>query len=160
MKTVKTKKNGLTRRAFAVLAAAGICALTAAVPETAAAEGPELHVFKSPYCGCCVAWADHMREAGFSVKVTDLEDVAPAKAHFGVADGLQSCHTAVVDGYVIEGHVPAQDVKRLLAERPQATGLAVPGMPIGSPGMEQGDRHEPYEVVLFGKQGHSVYARH
>ncbi len=160
MKTATTKKNGLTRRAFAVLTAAGISALAAGAPGTAAAGGPEMHVYKSPYCGCCAAWIDHMREAGFTVKVTDLENVAPAKAHFGIAGDLQSCHTAVVDGYVIEGHVPAPDVKRLLAERPQATGLSVPGMPIGSPGMEQGDRQEPYEVVLFGSDGRSIYAQH
>jgi hypothetical protein len=145
------------RHALAAVVAAGI----AGPPLAALADNPEMHVFKSPSCGCCGVWVDHMREAGFSVKITDMDDVSPAKKHFGVADDLQACHTAVVDGYVVEGHVPAADVKRLLAERPKATGISVPGMPIGSPGMEYGDRREPYDVVLFDRNGaHSVFSRH
>jgi hypothetical protein len=126
----------------------------------AVADEVKMRVFKSSYCGCCAAWIDHLREAGFSVEVTNLEDMTPAKMHFGIADDLQSCHTAVVDGYVIEGHVPADDVKRLLAEWPEAAGLSVPGMPIGSPGMEQGDRTEPYDVVLFDRKGGRLVFSH
>ncbi|MCA8928979.1 MAG: DUF411 domain-containing protein [Alphaproteobacteria bacterium] len=122
-------------------------------PHAAAAAGAEMHVFKSPWCGCCTKWVDHMRAAGFAVQVTPMEDLSPAKTHFGVAPDLEACHTAVVDGYVIEGHVPAADVQRLLSERPKAAGLAVPGMPAGSPGMEQGGASDPYTVVLFDRAG-------
>jgi hypothetical protein len=155
------KPNAFSRRMFAVFAVAGIAMSSAGLPGMAIADEVTMRVFKSPYCGCCAAWVDHMREAGFRVEVTNLEDMTPAKAHFGIADDLQSCHTAQVDGYVIEGHVPADDVNRLLAERPEAAGLSVPGMPIGSPGMEQGDRSEPYDVVLFDRKGgRSVFSHH
>lgn len=155
------KSNAFSRRMFAVFAVAGIALLSSGLPSLAIADEVTMRVFKSPYCGCCAAWVDHMREAGFSVEVTNLEDMTPAKTHFGISDDLQSCHTAVVDGYVIEGHVPADDVKRLLAERPEAAGLSVPGMPIGSPGMEQGDRTEPYDVVLFDRKGgRLVFSNH
>ena len=140
----------------AVLAAAGLGSFRLARAATA----PTLQVFKSPWCGCCDAWIEHMQAAGFSVSVEELEDLAPVKAMLGVAPELHSCHTGLIDGYVVEGHVPAQDVIRLLDERPAATGLAVPGMPIGSPGMEQGDRREPYDVVLFGPTSKSVFARY
>ncbi|MEM9177412.1 MAG: DUF411 domain-containing protein, partial [Myxococcota bacterium] len=105
---------------------------------------------------------EHLREAGFAVESMDLRDLTAVKAESGVGRDLASCHTALVDGYVLEGHVPASDVARLLAERPAITGLAVPGMPIGSPGMEHPDpsRHEPYDVIAFGPQGTSVFASH
>ncbi len=121
---------------------------------------PVLEVYKSPWCGCCGAWVDHMHAAGFDVRVNEIEDLAPIKEQYGVDPDLQSCHTAVIDGYVIEGHVPAQDVLRLLTERPAATGLSVPGMPVGSPGMEHGARRDPYEVILFSPSGRSAYARY
>ncbi|MBW7850752.1 MAG: DUF411 domain-containing protein [Rhodospirillales bacterium] len=125
---------------------------------TAAAD--EVVVYKSPYCGCCAKWVDHMRANGFSVAVREVEDVAPVKAAHGVAPSLESCHTAVVDGYVVEGHVPAGDVKRLLAERPRVRGLAVPGMPSGSPGME-GPTKDSYDVVAFDGVGRvSVFNRY
>jgi hypothetical protein len=92
--------------------------------------------------------------------VKDIEDLDAVKKRLGVPSSLQSCHTATVEGYVIEGHVPASDIRRLLTERPEATGLAVPGMPIGSPGMEQGDWREPYATILFTPIGQSIYARH
>jgi hypothetical protein len=101
-----------------------------------------------------------MREAGFPVETVDVGDMSAVKRRYGIPPGLQSCHTAVVDGYAIEGHVPAEDVKRLLAEAPEAGGLAVPGMPIGSPGMEQGDTVEPYEVLLVDDGQATVFARH
>jgi len=154
-------RNGLSRRAFGLLTAAALALLAAGLSRPAIADRAEMQVFKSPYCGCCAEWVDHMRTAGFSVRVTNMEDMTPAKAHFGIAPDLQSCHTAVVGGYVIEGHVPAGDVQRLLSERPQASGLSVPGMPAGSPGMEQGERRDPYAVILFDQKGaRSVYARY
>jgi hypothetical protein len=112
---------------------------------------PEVAVNKDPNCGCCAAWADHLRGAGFPVKVAERSDMKAVKTRLGVPDDLASCHTAEVAGYVLEGHVPASAVLRLLKERPQAKGLAVAGMPIGSPGMEGGEP-ETYEVMLFGWQ--------
>lgn len=121
----------------------------------------EVTVYKSPTCGCCKEWVKHMRANGFSVKTQDVPDVTPHKIANDVPVALGSCHTATVDGYVIEGHVPASDVKRLLKERPRVRGLAVPGMPIGSPGMEQGAHKERYDVLTFDKQGNtSVYSRY
>jgi hypothetical protein len=119
----------------------------------------ELRVFKSASCGCCGAWVDHMKAAGFSVKVTNVDDTTAARKRAGMPDHFGSCHTATIAGYVVEGHVPAADVKRLLATRPKAIGLAVPDMPPGSPGMEQGGRRFPYDVLLVDLSGRaSVYA--
>ena len=135
--------------------------MTSLVPKLAAAGEPLMHVYKSPYCGCCAAWVDHMKANGFRVEVTDLQDISRAKTLHGIDEDLQSCHTAVVDGYLIEGHVPAADVKRLLTERPKAAGLSVPGMPIGSPGMEMDNRTEPYDVVLYDREGgRTVFSRY
>jgi hypothetical protein len=114
---------------------------------------PQVHVFKNPSCGCCGAWVDHMKAAGFPVKVTEVDDNAVARKRYGLPDRFGSCHTAVVGGYVVEGHVPANDVKKLLAMKPVAVGLAVPGMPVGSPGMEMGSRKDPYQVLLVAKDG-------
>lgn len=125
---------------------------------TATAEAAEMEVWKSPSCGCCGGWIDHMRAEGFTLKVHDVEDVTPVKMQHGVPGEMASCHTAVVDGYVVEGHVPASDVRRLLAERPKATGLAIPGMPQSAPGMDMPG--EPYEVLLFDGDRAQVYARH
>lgn len=117
-------------------------------------------VYKSPTCGCCTAWVDHMRASGFRVAAIDTNDVDAVKRQHGVAAEHGSCHTALVGGYVLEGHVPASDVRRLLAERPAITGLAVPGMPAGSPGME-GPVSEPYRVIAFTRGGGtSVFAKH
>jgi hypothetical protein len=119
-------------------------------------------VYKSPTCGCCGDWITHMRSAGFEVEVHDTADLTPIKERSGVGPALRSCHTAVVGGYVLEGHVPAEQVTRLLAERPDIRGLAVPGMPIGSPGMDVGyDRStwQDYDVVAFAANGDTeVYA--
>ncbi|MEW5888185.1 MAG: DUF411 domain-containing protein [Pseudomonadota bacterium] len=114
---------------------------------------PEVVVYKDPNCGCCGAWADHLRDSGFPVKVIENRDMTVLKQRLGVPDKLASCHTAEVGGYILEGHVPAQSVKRLLAEKPKVKGLAVPGMPAGSPGMEVGNRRDPYDVVAFGAEG-------
>lgn len=123
-------------------------------------EAGEMVVYRSPTCGCCLGWVEHVREAGFRVRIEDRTDLAPVKAELGVPADLASCHTARIGGYVIEGHVPAEDVRRLLAERPDVKGLAVPGMPEGSPGME-GPDPDPYAVVAFdGEGGREVFARH
>ncbi|KGM57624.1 copper amine oxidase [Lysobacter arseniciresistens ZS79] len=119
-------------------------------------------VHKSPSCGCCVHWVEHMREAGFTVEVRDVDNVQAVKDRVGVPTGKASCHTAEVGGYFIEGHVPAADVKRLLAEAPEARGLTVPGMPAGSPGMELPDgRVQPYAVELVANDGSTTeFSRH
>jgi hypothetical protein len=122
---------------------------------------PKVTVTKDPNCGCCGAWIDHLRASGFIVDVIDSGDVNRLKARLGVPRDLASCHTAEVAGYVIEGHVPADAIKRLLLERPSAKGLAVPGMPVGSPGMEvEGAAPETYEVVLFGGTSRKTFARY
>lgn len=121
---------------------------------------PLVVVYKSPTCGCCSKWVDHLSEAGFQVKVNEIQDMAPMKVRYGVPTALQSCHTAQVGGYVLEGHVPASDVKRLLTDRPDVVGLAVAGMPMGSPGMD-GGTPVPYDVVAFHEDGRQeTYSSH
>jgi hypothetical protein len=112
-------------------------------------------VFRSPTCGCCMKWVEHLREAGFAVKVKDLEQDAldKVKADYGVPPTAQSCHTARVAGYTVEGHVPADSVQKLLKDKPKVAGIAVGGMPLGSPGMEVPGRKQPFNVVSFGKDG-------
>jgi hypothetical protein len=125
-----------------------------------AASGPVVTVFKTPTCGCCGLWVKHMTANGFTLNVTDVPDTTPYRAKYGVPDAMQSCHTASVEGYAVEGHVPASEIQRLLKERPQAKGLAVPGMVAGSPGME-GSVSQPYAVMLFTADGQSsVYQRY
>jgi hypothetical protein len=115
---------------------------------------PEVQVYKSPTCGCCTKWVSHMEENGFNVTTTDLRDVRPVKQRFGLPGQLASCHTALIDGYVVEGHVPADVVKKMLRESPDVAGIAVPGMPIGSPGMEvEGRQADAYDIVAFTKSG-------
>ncbi len=129
--------------------------------QVSVAELPRVTVYKSPTCGCCGAWVDHLREDGFFVDVIEQADISARKVEFGVPPAMGSCHTATVDGYVIEGHVPSADIRRLLNERPRAKGLAVPGMPIGSPGMEMGDRRDAYTVWLLADDvGPKAFARH
>lgn len=126
-----------------------------------AAAATTIEVLKNPNCGCCGIWVERMREAGFSVNVTETTDTDAAANAAGVPANLRSCHTATVDGYAIEGHVPAEDIRRLIASKPDAIGLAVPGMPLGSPGMEVPGRADTYQVVLIAKDGkHSVFATH
>ena len=123
---------------------------------------PTIDVYKTSTCGCCHIWVEHLRSSGFTVRTTDVEDLSAIKARHGVPSKLQSCHTGVVDGYVVEGHVPAADIQKMLKERPKVAGLAVPGMPIGSPGMEvKGVTPQPFDVMAFEKSGtSSVYASH
>ncbi len=152
--------------AFALLAfaAAGCRTETppAAAPVAAVqANLPTVTLYKTPTCGCCALWGDRMRDYGFPVEVTETEDLAPIRAENGVINGLASCHTALVDGYVIEGHVPPADVARLLTERPAVRGLAVPGMPVGSPGMEvEGVPAASYQVYAFRGDSAAVFATH
>lgn len=146
------------RHALSLLA---VSAFITAAPALAAPVLPQVEVFKSPYCGCCGAWVEHMKAAGFDVKVTQVTDTTAARKRLGLSDTYGSCHTATVSRYVLEGHVPAAEVKRLLASKPSALGLAVPGMPPSSPGMEVPGRKDPYEVLLIDKQGKSsVFANY
>lgn len=140
-----------------------VLALALAVTLTARAQAPaapKMTVYKSPTCGCCAKWVAHMRNAGFEVTVNDVPNVGEIKAQHHVPADAQSCHTALVGGYVVEGHVPADVVNQLLKEKPAVAGLAVPGMPIGSPGMESADGNkQAYNVVSFDKAGKTqVYA--
>ncbi len=144
---------------FLALCFAAVMAL-APFHRLAAEELPAMTVWKNPSCGCCGNWVEHMRAAGFRVAVREVEDLDGIKRMAGVPEPLQSCHTAQVGGYVVEGHVPAADIKRLLAERPAGRGLAVPGMPSGSPGMENGMR-DPYDVILLKRDGRAeVFSSH
>jgi hypothetical protein len=116
---------------------------------------PLMTVYKSPTCGCCSVWGEHMERNGFTLAVEEVENTTSVKREYRIPSHLQSCHTAIIDGYVIEGHVPAEDVKRLLIERPEnIIGLTVPGMPIGSPGMEvEGADPQAYDVLTFNARG-------
>lgn len=139
---------------------------TAGRPAGALAESaaPVMQVYKSATCGCCKAWVDRMKAAGFDVRVTDLEEakLQAEKEKRGVGSDLQSCHTALVNGYVVEGHVPAEDIQRLLREKPAVAGIAAPGMPRGSPGMEvPGGAKDAYQVLAFTRAGKAtVFAKH
>lgn len=129
------------------------------LPQALLAQGyPKLVVSKDPSCGCCGAWVDHMRSAGFAVDVIETTDMNTVKVRLGVPQDLASCHTAEAGGYIVEGHVPAAEVKRLLVERPEGKGLAVAGMPMGSPGMEMDGMTDTYAVVLFGPSGRKTFA--
>jgi len=144
-------------RATAVLL--GTLVLTMAGGAQAAA----MTVYKTAACGCCEDWVAHVRAAGHDVTVHDVSraELVERKRELGVDSGLAACHTAVVEGYVVEGHVPASDIERMLRKRPDFAGIAVPGMPVGSPGMEYGDRRDPYNVIAFRADGAmKVFARH
>lgn len=135
-------------------------AAAAALPAFAANQLPLVEVFKSPTCGCCGAWVDHLKAGGFPVKVIEVDDTTVARKRYGMPDKFGSCHTGFVSGYVVEGHVPAAEVKLLLATKPVAIGLSVPGMPVGSPGMEYGDHKDPFDVFLIDKSGRSTVFAH
>lgn len=150
----------MNRRTFIGLSAA---TLATGWPHLGRATQPLLEVARSPSCGCCGAWVDHMRAAGFAVAVTQMQDgvLHDLKMRLGLQPELWSCHTARIEGYLVEGHVPAKDVTRLLAEQPAALGLAVPGMPIGSPGMEMGERVDRYDTLLLRLDGGiAVFSSH
>lgn len=136
-----------------------IALLAWAVAACSDAQDARIHVYKTPTCGCCTKWVEHLQSNGFAVEVTDLDDLRRLKRDKRVPPDLAACHTAIVDGYVVEGHVPAEDVRKLLRERPEAVGIAVAGMPEGSPGME-GPNPESYDVMLFGPSGARVFSSH
>jgi len=142
----------MTRRRMLIAGAASLLQIGAVSAATEAL----ITVHKDPTCGCCSGWVQHLQNAGFVTKVLDTGDIDAVKKRLGVPDDLAACHTAEVAGYIIEGHVPAAALKRFLAEKPNATGLAVPGMPVGSPGME-GGRPEKYDVVLFTPNSRRTY---
>lgn len=138
----------------------GSVALFAAAFSPVAMAANAIDVYRDPSCGCCGAWVSYLREHGYTVTVHEDQAMAAVKTRLGVPGGASSCHTAVIDGYVVEGHVPVEDIRRLLAEHPNARGLAAPGMPMGSPGMEMG-KPERYDVVLIERDGSSrVFATH
>jgi hypothetical protein len=164
--------TGAGEREGAAASAADSAAVVAAAPDGApssasadavaptSGSADEIVVYRSESCGCCKAWEEHLRESGFTVVDRVTEDLTEVKATFQVPGQLQSCHTATIGGYVVEGHVPADLIRKMLAEKPQVAGIAVPGMPMGSPGMEQGGAKDPYDVLLFEKTGSTrVYAR-
>ena len=152
-----TNAHYMTRRC--VLAA---LAGSAFVRPSWAADGfPKITVSRDPSCGCCGGWVTHLKQSGFAVDVVETSELNRVKVRLGVPQNLAACHTAEVAGYAIEGHVPAGAIKRLLAERPNAKGVAVPGMPVGSPGMEvEGAAPETYDVILFGPGGQRPFARY
>ena len=130
--------------------------LLAVLPAVGA--GPQVIVYKTPTCGCCGKWVEHLRQSGFAPKVTDLPNLSAVKQSSGVPQNLQSCHTSMIDGYAIEGHVPADVIRQLLKEKPKVAGIAVPGMPMGSPGME-GAYKDKFNIVAFAQDGtQKVYA--
>lgn len=133
-------------------AGSALAALPALLLRPAFAAAPVIDVWKSPSCGCCKGWIEHLEAAGFVVRAHDTGNTA-VRARLGIPARLGSCHTGQVGGYAVEGHVPARDIRRLLAEKPKAVGLVVPGMPVGSPGMEDGSRRDAYDVLLVRADG-------
>ena len=152
--------TGSFSRRTLLLVGIGVAATAACAP--IARPSSDLAVYKSATCGCCSEWVSHMTAAGFQVQTTEVADPGVIRRARGVPDALAACHTALIGGYVLEGHVPAEDVRKLLAERPDALGLAVPAMPLGSPGMEMPDgRREAYDTLLvLNGGGTRVFARH
>lgn len=150
-----------SRRRLMTGATQAVAALTLWHPALAAEALAKMTVTRDSNCGCCGNWVAHVKAAGFPVDVVELADVMPLKARLGVPEALMSCHTAEIGGYVVEGHVPAEAIKRLLRERPQAKGIAVAGMPIGSPGMEvPGQPSQAYEVILFSTDAQRIFTRY
>ena len=157
MPNVHTHRRAVLRGGLG-LAVTGLAA--ALVGQPALAASPLVTVYKDPNCGCCNAWIAHLRDHGFTVTAQNRVDMAAVKDRFALPVQMRSCHTATIDGYVIEGHVPAADIQRLLATKPNALGLAVPGMPVGSPGMEMGGRRDSYRTWLIAPERVQVFARH
>lgn len=158
------RREFLRAGAFAALGVFSARALGAQQGRAAQQALPAMTIYKSASCGCCKLWVDHVKGAGFTVREVNTDDLNSVKREMGIPPRLASCHTVVVGSYVVEGHVPADDVKRLLRDRPAGVrGLAVPGMPVGSPGMEQGppSQYERYQVLAFTAAGAtSVFATH
>ena len=149
--------------AMVAIALAGLGPGVAAEQKPAATPAQKVTVYKTSSCGCCRLWVDHLKASGFDVQAMDVSsaDVRNVSKTAGLPDDGVSCHTAKVGNYVVEGHVPASDIKRMLKEKPAIAGIAAPGMPMGSPGMEQGSAKEPFDVMAFTKDGKmTVYAKH
>jgi hypothetical protein len=151
---MKPLKQKLTRRSAVV----GGVAFALQSSSALAAADPVITVHEDPNCGCCSGWVQHLQKSGFGANVFETRDLDAVKKRPGISDDLAACHTAEVAGYVVEGHVPAEALKRFLLEKPTASGLAVPGMPIGSPGME-GGTPELYDVIVFGPTGRKTFMR-
>ncbi|MEN7530061.1 MULTISPECIES: DUF411 domain-containing protein [unclassified Cupriavidus] len=142
-----------TRRDALRTLGAGALMLSPLVATAQSAKPLAIVVYKTPTCGCCGDWVKHLQDNGFTVTTHDVEDTGPYRQKYGIPERFGSCHTGVIAGYGIEGHVPAADIKKLVATKPKATGLAVPGMPVGSPGMEMGPRKDPFDVLLVKADG-------
>lgn len=141
-------------RRFRSFAATALLVSAGAACQDAAAAAPEVVVYATPSCGCCNGWVEHLRDNGFAVRVIHQDDLSAIRQQHHVPDALRSCHVGIVEGLAIEGHVPADAIRRFLAQRPEALGIAVPGMPAGSPGMEQPNGYtEPYEIYTFDASG-------
>ena len=139
------------------IAAASLAACSKSLPPDA----PQMVVYKTSTCQCCSRWLAHLHDHGIATRVELTSDLAPIRSKLGVPESLASCHTGVLGAYLVEGHVPAEDIQRMLKAKPSAKGIAVPGMPVGSPGMEMGDRHDPYDVLLFDGTGKTqIFAHH
>ena len=153
----KHKPRKLIRRKIAYYFIAifiGMALLSVMVwPLIKSATGPQIVVYKSPTCGCCRKWVSYLRNNGFNVTQIDTRNIKIVKKNQGIPEKLESCHTAIVEGYIVEGHVPVNAIRRMLEEKPMVKGITVPGMPIGSPGMEQGTRKEPYDVLAIHPNG-------
>jgi hypothetical protein len=157
--------RSLLRVTGLVVIAATVAASAPSVAHETSRTAVEITVFKSPTCGCCSKWVDHLRKhaegTAFTVIAKDTSDMTGVKTTAGVPEKVHSCHTAFVGGYVVEGHVPAEDILRMLKEKPRVAGIAAPGMPVGSPGMEVGSRQDAYDVVAFKRDGStSLFAKH
>lgn len=152
-----TSSNAISRRSALRLPVAIVGAAVLSHPLRALARSgpPQITVWKNPDCGCCGEWVAHLRNNGFEVVTHDVKDTAPIRQKLCFPDKFGSCHTAQLGNYVLEGHVPTEELKRLLREKPNARGLAVPGMPVGSPGMEMGSTRDAYDVLLVLKDGNS-----
>ena len=152
----------MTNRRLLSVAGLAFAGLLLSAPSAPTTLPPiRITVYKDPNCGCCKSWVEHLRKHGFDVAVRDTSDVSGAKATGRVPQQLQTCHTAFVNGYVVEGHVPATDIQKMLDEKPKIAGIGVAGMPAGSPGMEVGNRHDPYNVIAFNRDGSMrVFAHH
>jgi hypothetical protein len=147
----------IDRRTMIGFLLAGIPAVAHSTPAKIA----ELIVYKSPYCGCCGAWVEHIKASGLKAVIRETEDVGAVAAKLGVPEKFRSCHTATIGGYFVEGHVPAADIQKLLKERPKARGIAVPGMPAGAPGMEQSGRRDAYATLIIDRGGVArVFTKH
>jgi hypothetical protein len=141
---------------FLIIGLVAVSVILLPIQSTHAASVPAIAVYRDPSCRCCGGWIDHLAEQGFQPQNIETADMERLKQQYGVPDDLTSCHTAIINGYVIEGHVPAADIQRLITERPDVVGITVPGMPVGTPGMESGDRRDSFTVFSFDQQGNQA----